>query len=1088
MSTTRTVSVMFTDLVGSTATSSQLDAVDADQLRDVHFTLLRTAINQHGGREVKNLGDGVMAAFDSTTAALAAAEAIQQAAEAHNRGSSNVPLAIRIGISLGEVVEDDSDYFGDPVVEASRLCAVAAGGQILTTRLVELTAGRRTTQQLQPVGRRELKGLPEPVDVVEVVWAPAAVVSAEIAVPLPARCQLAPDSGVIGRAREFDELTAAFKHAAEGSRRVAMLGGEPGIGKTTTSCAFARQAYAQGAIVLFGRADEDLGLPYQPWVEVLRHLIDHAPAALGPVLARHQTSLSRILPQLDSVAPVARDEDAEAARYVLYEAVREVLASAASLAPLVVLLDDIQWADGPSLALLRHLISGDEPLSLMVVATFRESEVSSGHPLADLLAWLHRQNGITRLSLRGLDDSELLALMETAAGQDMDADGLSLRDALLAETDGNPFFVTELLRHLVETQAIYQQDDRWVASVDLRTSGLPVSVQEVIGRRVNRLGSEPAEILAVAAVIGPEFDLATLTAVTSAEEDAVLGVIETACEARLLTELGPEQYRFAHALVEHSLYDSLSPTRRARLHRRIAELIEADEAQRHERVGELANHWAKATAPADAAKAVEYAVLAGERALNRLAPDEGLRWFTQAEESLAACGSAPDERLTTRVLIGLGEAQRQLGLPAYRATLLEAANRAEQIGATELLVRAALLNNRGFMSSVATAVDRERVDVIEAALRAVGETEAPERARLLALLAAENSLAADLDEQDARVATAVDIARRSGDPRTLASVITTGYLAIDVPETLVDRMTLIDEALSAARECGDLVLQFWATNFKAYTLYQTGEIEAAHALHDDVPERIGQPMLRWIRGHSEATYLTMIGDLAGAYAAAAAAHRIGEETGQPDIALYYLAQFGQLKMLQGDGEGLVEVMVESARESPHVQSITACLARILCTLGRHDEALAALRQLIDGREVRFRNDLLRLGSEILCAEVVAELGLQDSASALYPRLLPFADRFDYDGVQSWGSVSEALARLAAVQGLAVADEHFTEAIATYERVGAAYFLARTQIYYGQWLMRRTGGADAKKGSHLVEQGLLTAQERGYPLLERIALG
>jgi class 3 adenylate cyclase/DNA polymerase III delta prime subunit len=1087
MATARTVTVMFTDLVDSTAMSSQLDAAGADRLRDSHFGLLRGAIDTYDGREVKNLGDGVMAVFDSTIGALSAAEEIQRAAHLHSRSPDKPPLAIRVGLSLGEVVEEDGDVFGDAVVEAARLCARADGGQILATQLIALTAGRRATQELRPLGPVELKGFAEPVDIVEVGWATPPVTEAgEGQVPLPARCLTAPEVGLIGRQREFDDLTTALKHAKEGARQLALLGGEPGIGKTTVACAVARHAYEEGATVLFGRADEDLGLPYQPWVEALQHLLDHLPGPLAASVELHRSSLDRILPTAGDPDPSTRvDADAESARYALYEAVREVVAVAAAHTPVVILLDDIQWADAPSLALLRHLVSTMESDRVMVIGTFRESEVTADHPLADLLAWLHRESGVTRISLRGLDDVELLALMEAASGQNMDADGLSLRDALLAETDGNPFFITELLRHLVETQAVYQQGDRWVASVDLRTSGLPVSVQEVVGRRVKRLGPATAEMLAAAAVIGPEFDLATLTAITSAQDEAVLDVVESACEARLITELGPEHYRFAHALVEHSLYDSISPTRRARLHRRIAELIEADQQHRLDRVGELANHWSKATAPADSAKAIEYAVLAGERALDRLAPDEALRWYTQAQDLLAS-GSAPDDHERVRVLVGLGDAQRQVGSPAYRGTLLEAAHLAQRIGDADLLVRAALLNNRGFISSVGLAVDRDRVEVIESALKAVHDADSTERARLLALLSAELIYVSGTDDQRDRVEAAIDMARRLGDPRTFAAVVTTGYLAIAMPDTLAHRHALTDEALAAANSCADVVMQFWATNFKAFTLYQAGEVEAAHALQEGMADRIGQPILRWVQSYAEATHHVVTGDLDIAEAQATAAHQIGESTGQPDISLYYLAQFGQLAMLRGDVEAIIDVLVQSTRDYPHIKAINACLARSLCILGRHDEAALVLRPLVDGTALNLHEDLQWLGTVILCAEVVSELDLRDSAAVLYDALAPYAGQLDYTGVQSWGSPSEALARLAALQGLASAGRYFTQAIALYERMGAAYFLARTQIYYGQWLMSLPSESDRAAGLEHLATGSATARERGYALLERLA--
>ena len=239
---------------------------------------------------------------------------------------------------------------------------------------------------------------------------------------------------------------------------------------------------------------------------------------------------------------------------------------------------------------------------------------------------------MTRISLRGLGDVELLALMEAGAGHPVDDNGLALRDALARETDGNPFFVGELLRHLVETGLVYQDaDGRWVVSGDLRDRGLPVSVREVIGRRVARLGDEAVRVLSVAAVIGRDFDLDVLASASDTAEEALLDVLDAAVEATLVVNVSGERYSFAHALVEHALYDALAPARRVRAHRRVAEAIEeACGADPGPRVGELAYHWAQATTPADAAKAIAYARAAGDRALAQLAPADALRWYEQA--------------------------------------------------------------------------------------------------------------------------------------------------------------------------------------------------------------------------------------------------------------------------------------------------------------------------------------------------------------------------------------------------------------------------------------------------------------------------
>src|SRR6476659_7642744 len=358
-----------------------------------------------------------------------------------------------------------------------------------------------------------------------------------------------------------------------------LLAGEPGIGKTTLAARFACAVYDGGAGVVYGRCDEDLGIPYQPWIEVLTQLVRDAP---DPVLAAHVADrgghLARVVPELarrlSVEVPVGGDADTE--RFVLFGCVVDLLARVAGEYPVLVVLDDLHWADRGSVQLLRHVVASDEAMRVGVLGTFRESDITTDHPLADFLAALHRENRGVRIALRGFDDDDLLHLLERVAGHEMDEQGVALRDALLAETAGNPFFVAEILRHLAETGAIYQQDDgRWVADSDLPAVGLPVSVREVVGRRLAGLGPDTQRILALGAVIGRDFDVPLLAAVAQTDEDPLIDLCDAAVDAAVLQATDdPDRYTFAHALIEHTLYDGLSLARRARAQKAVAEQLE----------------------------------------------------------------------------------------------------------------------------------------------------------------------------------------------------------------------------------------------------------------------------------------------------------------------------------------------------------------------------------------------------------------------------------------------------------------------------------------------------------------------------------
>src|SRR5688572_15600987 len=286
------VAVLFTDLVGSTDLMSRLGETAFDEVRRAHLAVLAEAIEGVGGEEIKNTGDGVMAVFGSVVDAIHGAVAMQQATERQAR-QTGVPLEIRIGLSVGEVTFDGDDVFGLPVVEAARLVAAAEPAQILTTAIVSALAAGRAEAQFSDLAPLALKGLPQPVPACEVLWervgAPA--------IPMPV---FLTDVGriFVGRDAEIERLRGLWKDTLAGPRRIGLIGGEPGIGKTRLAAELAGQLHHEGALVLAGRCDEDLGVPYQPFVEAFRHYLGHASELR---LGRHGGELARLVPEVAAV-------------------------------------------------------------------------------------------------------------------------------------------------------------------------------------------------------------------------------------------------------------------------------------------------------------------------------------------------------------------------------------------------------------------------------------------------------------------------------------------------------------------------------------------------------------------------------------------------------------------------------------------------------------------------------------------------------------------------------------------------------------------------------------------------------------------
>ena len=372
---------------------------------------------------------------------------------------------------------------------------------------------------------------------------------------------------VIGRHLQLDVLQDAYKRvSSHQGREVVLVGGEPGQGKTTLAAEAARRAHADGATVLLGRCDDELGVPYAPFSEALDHYVSHAPdGVLAEHVAAHGSELARLSKALKSRVdglPKPREADRETERYLLYGAAFSLFASALEDRPVVLVLDDLQWADAASLQLLRHLVKSPEALPLLVVGTYRDTELSPTHPLTEALGALSREPGMSRVRLRGLDDDEVVQYLEAAAGHDLAEIGLQLAHTVYGETDGNPFYMSEMLRHLLETGAIGRARQGVGGRGPL---GDDPAEQHPGGDRhpSGQLPGQAARVLSAAAVIGRDFDLETLSRVTQRDEDELLDLLDAAITVALVREMSETagRYSFSHALVQHTLYQELGATR-----------------------------------------------------------------------------------------------------------------------------------------------------------------------------------------------------------------------------------------------------------------------------------------------------------------------------------------------------------------------------------------------------------------------------------------------------------------------------------------------------------------------------------------------
>ncbi len=752
--TTENVTVLFTDLVGSTQLQSSVTPDVADTIRRDHFTVLRRSISETGGRKVKNLGDGLMVVFASASAAIASAVSMQQGVE-HDSQSRPQEIGLRVGVSSGEVTFEDDDYFGDPVIEAARLCARCAGGQILASDLVRLNAGRRNPHPSSPVGELELKGLPDPVATVEVHWEPV-VIGRDSEPALPGLLTEAGRFPFAGHQKEAEQLLGAYGTVSTGATRLVLVAGEPGIGKTRLTSELAGRVVADGGAVLAGRVTNSVGVPYQPFVEALRWqlLQPDGSADLGPGAGE----LVRLVPELAQVVPDLRPPvtaSPESERMSLFEAVRGWFGAVAAERPILLALDDLHWSDLGTLLLVRHLVVNDPVPRLSGGRDLSRHRPRPDAPTLDGAgrvpsSWWRRTDrplGIGR-------ERSYADLMARTAGHELDEAGIALAMSLQEDTGGNPFFVGEVLRHLAESGSIAQQGGRWVAGGDASERYLPEGIRQVVGRRISVLPSETQRLLGPASVIGARFGLELLAAVTEMQPSNVLDALEPALDAHLLLETGFGRYQFAHTLVRSTLHGELSTTRRGRLHLAVAEGLEKLHVGNLDDVmADLAYHWGEAGTSTVDDVAFTYTRRAAALAMEQASPDEAARWFRIARERLDGADPVEDADL----LLQLGLAESAMGASGWQQTLIDAARAGMLLGDLRLVADALGHSQRiAFTTSALMPADTEKIELLEQAIEQVSDDPFL-AARLTFELATEVLIGGDLVRRDQLFEQAMDL-------------------------------------------------------------------------------------------------------------------------------------------------------------------------------------------------------------------------------------------------------------------------------------------------------------------------------------------
>lgn len=915
----------------------------------------------------------------------------------------------------------------------------------------------------------------------------------------PGTIAVRPESAAtfLGRAGEAGLLHEAYDQSAAGHGRLLLLAGEAGMGKTWLANELGTYASSRGADVLVGRCYQAEGAPaYWPWIQVIRaYLRGHDPDELVAALGSGVRDLAQIVPELPEGPGGHPPRDPSQVRFHLFDAITSLLKYAASRRPLLVILDDLQSADSPSLQLLQFLAGELAGTPILVLGTHRGVSVPSAHPLSKTLIALRLGQLAETVTLRGIDAADIAWFVENATGARPPA---QLVEAILRQTEGNPLFVREVVRLLTSEGRL----DGPRGGVDWDID-IPVTIREAIDRRLEHLSPACREILGVASVIGREFDLATLQRISGMGADQLAAPLEEAVAERIVIRLPgavlahTATFRFNHALMFDMVYAALGRRERKHLHRRCAQHLEASQARKAgAHLGELAHHYQAAGRRRDRAKALGYSLRAGDQAVAMRTVEEAAGHF---ERALAILGTSGRHREMLRcdVLLALGDCQWRAGeTPAAKETFLRAAELARAQQAPQRLARAALGYGEGLgVFEFNQRADPVLVGLLEESLAALETWPArpgpsgvwPEpaqgeppgvavdrlRVRLLARLAVELFNTDEVARRNALSQEAVTLGRRLGDPAALLDALYSRCRSVLGPDTLADRREITEEIIALAQETSDREMAFRGLRLRLLIMLEEGDragLETNLGPWMELARDVRQPLYRWQVLSFQASQALLEGRLDEAETLIRDALRAGRRLPGLTTAVRFNAQIFVHHWFRGQLDEMESAATEVIGRFSWLPGWRTGIGIVYTEEDKRPEAEAAFEVVAGANFTDFARDGNWLGSLAMATVACAYLRDTERARRLYDLMAPYRDlcAVVYSGGFSLGSVATFLGILAATLG------HHREAQAFFEQgrerneeLGALPMVAMTVTHHAAMLVARNGPGDAAAALRLL---------------------
>jgi tetratricopeptide (TPR) repeat protein len=884
----------------------------------------------------------------------------------------------------------------------------------------------------------------------------------------------------VGRGRELDELEAALDAVRSGKGALCLIGGEPGVGKTRLAWELSRRATSAGVRVLWSRCHAVEGRPpYWPWLQVLQaQAREETAQVVARELGRGAYPLARLVPELrdhlpegPSLAPQGPDAT-DTARFLLFQGMADFLRRMVAFEPCLLVLDDIHDADLPSLLLLDFLAHDLAEIPLLVAATFREA-AGPGEPFFEALLGRIRRRALS-LALHGLDLEDTARFIAAAAGEPAPD---AVAERLHRETDGNPFFLDELVR-LLRGRGTWSAPE----SDDLP---IPPGVRGAIEQHLAPLGPDTRELLGTAAVVGRQFDLPLLEAATGTSRPALLAQLAPALELEILATVPgrPGEYRFSHSLVREVIYDDLPPDLRADLHRRYGELLERRSVVLDGGLAEIAHHFFHASASGGEEKAIEWAERAGLEALRSLAYEDAAEQLGRALQ-LTELRPEASPRRACELLVALGEAHHRAGQGDEAVRVLRrAAGLARRLGSSDLLARAATgLSDVGSGWAEFGRTDASLVEILDEAQRQLGADQSALRARVMARLATELLWTAPSSRIDELSAEAVRIARATGDGACLAYALLGRIHCLSGPHQLAERLTLLEEVVTLTRGRGDLAVN--ALLWKLGDELQMGRMARVDACRDQLIRAVHdtrQPGDLWMIAavrSQQAMLEGRIGDAEACLPEMGAHPTLRANADHASAALAFL-----IHRERGGHRDLVTAIRGLIRQYPALTVWRSALAMLHAELGELREARAELDAVLADGPGGLRLDVSWLSSVAFLAEASRACGAAAEAAALYEVLRPYDGRNVVAGPLYYlGPVAYSLGILAATAGRPdAAADHLGAALASAREAGALPFVARISIASAD-VESAAHGRESPRAAEARREGLEIARELGMSVL------